>query len=77
MITIRQYKPEDVQALWEVFFFTVHNINIQHYSKQQVEAWAPDNCNQEAWQEKMLQISPYIAEIDGRLQAIQICKILG
>ncbi|MYM58368.1 GNAT family N-acetyltransferase [Vibrio sp. OCN044] len=67
MITIRQYKPEDAQALWEVFFFTVRNINIQHYSQQQVEAWAPDNWNQEVWQEIMLQISPYIAEIDGQV----------
>ena len=67
MITIRQYKPQDTRALWEVFFFTVRKINIKHYSQQQVEAWAPNNWNQEAWLEKMLQINPYIAEVNGQV----------
>ncbi|NOH72844.1 GNAT family N-acetyltransferase [Vibrio pectenicida] len=67
MITIRRYQIEDTQALWEVFFFTVRKINCQHYSQQQVEAWAQDSWNQDIWHEKMLQINAYIAEINGQI----------
>ncbi|GLT16430.1 acetyltransferase [Vibrio zhanjiangensis] len=67
MIPIRQYNPEDTQALWEVFFLTVRNINRAHYSQQQVEAWAPDDWDMKKWHETMSRIKPYIAEINGQV----------
>ena len=67
MITIRQYQPEDAKALWEVFFYTVRNINHQHYSQEQVKAWAPEEWDIERWKNKMSQINPYIAEMNGQI----------
>lgn len=67
MITIRQYQPEDAKALWEVFFHTVRNVNRQHYSQDQVEAWAPEGWGIEKWKKKMCQINPYIAEMNGQV----------
>ncbi|MCE2983291.1 MAG: hypothetical protein LW832_06965 [Parachlamydia sp.] len=40
-ICIREYQPEDVQALANIYYNTIHRINIQHYTKEQVDVWAP------------------------------------
>ena len=31
-ISIRDYQPEDVQALANIYYNTIHRINIQHYT---------------------------------------------
>ncbi|MBJ6907397.1 GNAT family N-acetyltransferase, partial [Vibrio cholerae] len=33
----------------------------------QVEAWAPDDFSSEIWQRKMNLLSPFVAEIDGKI----------
>ena len=40
-IAVRDYRPEDVQTLANIFFNTIHKINIQHYTEEQVDVWAP------------------------------------
>lgn len=65
MIEIRKYEESDAHELWELFYHTVRNVNARDYSRVQVEAWAPDNIDQEIWKNKMNAISPYVAEIEG------------
>lgn len=65
MITIRDYLESDADALWNIFFNTVRNINRRDYSQSQVEAWASDNYNSEYWIKRMAGLSPFVAEIDG------------
>ena len=48
-IIVREYKPEDAQALANIYYNTIHQINIQHYTEEQVEAWAPQTCL-ESWE---------------------------
>ncbi|CAG9295960.1 GNAT family N-acetyltransferase [Celerinatantimonas diazotrophica] len=67
MIKIRNYKESDAQALWDIFYHTVHNVNIRDYSKAQVSAWAPDNFDFAIWQRKMNSILPIVAQIDGEI----------
>jgi len=33
-ISIRDYRPEDVQALANIYYNTIHRINIQHYTSR-------------------------------------------
>ncbi len=40
-IFIRDYRSEDVQALANIYYNTIHRINIQHYTEEQVDVWAP------------------------------------
>lgn len=40
-ISIRDYQPEDTQVLAHIYFNTIHKINIQHYTEEQVNVWAP------------------------------------
>ena len=62
---IREYQPEDATHLWDLFFNTVRNVNIQHYSQAQVEAWAPSEFSMEVWQNKMDKIRPFVVELEG------------
>jgi putative acetyltransferase len=62
---IREYKPEDATHLWDLFFNTIRNVNIQHYSQTQVEAWAPSDFSMEVWRSKMDKIRPFVAELEG------------
>ena len=65
MIEIRKYKKSDSNILWNIFFYTVRNVNIHDYSQKQVEAWAPNDFDPSVWATNMAQVSPFVAEIDG------------
>ncbi|MEG7574855.1 GNAT family N-acetyltransferase, partial [Vibrio cholerae] len=52
---------------WAIFYHTVRNVNLRDYSQAQVEAWAPDDFSSEIWQRKMNLLSPFVAEIDGKI----------
>lgn len=67
MITIRKYVEQDAQAIWLLFFNTVRNINKQNYNQAQLQAWAPESMDQFIWNKRMIDIEPFIAEIDGKI----------
>ncbi len=46
---IRQYKPNDCEKLVNLFYNTVHTINAKDYSQQQLNVWATDKIDLEAW----------------------------
>lgn len=41
-IIIRNYRPEDAQDLANIFYNTIHRINIQDYTQEQIAVWAPE-----------------------------------
>ena len=68
MIEIRKYHPEDVQALANIYFNTIHKINIQHYTQEQVDVWAPkSSLETEGWAKKFLRTKPFIAVIESKI----------
>lgn len=62
-IITRAYQLSDAKALAEIYYFTIHNINIRDYSEEQVNAWAPCSSveNLEGWQKKWLNLPPIVA----------------
>lgn len=40
-IMIRQYSCDDAQDLASIFYHTIHNINSNDYSEEQINAWVP------------------------------------
>ena len=50
---IRAYQAGDASAIVRLFYETVHSVNRADYSEEQVEAWAPDMPNQQAWHARM------------------------
>ena len=65
MVKIRPYHAIDADALWPLFFNTVRLVNVRDYSKEQVEAWAPECFDLSVWRNKMKDLQPFVAEWDG------------
>ncbi len=65
MYTIRKYQPEDVKALAQIYYNTIHLINSEHYTKEQRYAWAPeDGLKRVGWKPKFEKTQPWVA-LDG------------
>lgn len=61
-ISVRDYHADDVQALSNIYFNTIHKINIQHYTKEQLDVWAPtSSLETEGWAKKFLRTKPIVA----------------
>lgn len=46
---IRPYRQEDLPAVLELFWETVHTVNANAYSAGQLDAWAPADPDIQAW----------------------------
>ncbi len=67
-VSIRAYEASDAKALADIYYNTIHNINISDYSIEQVNAWAPISCLElEGWQKKWQKLSPIVAMIDKQV----------
>lgn len=59
---MRKYRSEDVQALAEIYYNTIHQINIRDYSEEQVDVWAPKtSLETEGWAKKFARTKPLVA----------------
>lgn len=67
-ISIRDYQPEDVQTLANIFYHTIHRINTQHYTEEQVDVWAPaTSLETEGWAKKIPKTKPIIATVGDEI----------
>ena len=58
---IRRYQSGEENYLWEIFYNTIHRINIRDYNQSQVLAWAPPDLDKEIWRNKIESINPFVA----------------
>ena len=59
---IREFEDEDTEGIVHLFTETVRKINSQDYSKEQIEAWAPQNPNLEKWRKRLAKTITFVAE---------------
>ena len=64
---IRDYQTDDTQQIMDLFYETVHEINIQDYSPEQIDAWAPKEMNYKEWKERLSSRITQVAEEDGMI----------
>ncbi len=65
---IRQYRLEDARALADIFYNTIHIINVRDYSWTQLEAWAPkSSLDLAGWQKKWLKVPPFVAITENNI----------
>ena len=50
---IRKYQPSDCKELTELFYNTVHNVNANDYTKEQLDVWATGQVDLEKWNESL------------------------
>ncbi len=58
---IRPYKPIDLEQIAQLFYETVHAVNIIDYTERQVNAWATGNINLKEWGTSFLKHLTYVA----------------
>ncbi len=66
-MVIRDVKISDLAEISRLFYETVHQVNIQDYSAEQLVAWAPSVYAPSYWQERFENMQVYIAEDLGQV----------
>ena len=62
---IRRFKDGDEVALYRVFFSAIHEIAARDYAREQIEAWAPVDADQELWASRVRNLRPFVVESDN------------
>ena len=50
---IREYRPSDCRELAELFYNTVHTVNAEDYTKEQLDAWATGQVDLKKWNQSL------------------------
>ena len=64
---IRKLIKGEEEELWELFYNTIHNVNIRDYDENQIAAWAPDDFDINIAIQKFREIEPFIVIKDGKI----------
>ena len=59
---IRAYCPRDLSCITKLFRETVHHIGAGHYSREELDAWAPADLRPADWQPRLARNAGLIAE---------------
>lgn len=61
MFIIRDFEPDDTEAIYKLFYETVHNININDYSEEQINVWAPKITDLKSWRDSLTENQSFVA----------------
>lgn len=64
---IRAYLPGDCEAMWSLFYQTVHAVNAKDYSQEQLNAWAADAMDLSDWYQTFSEHITVVAIENGTL----------
>ncbi|MDO4459086.1 MAG: GNAT family N-acetyltransferase [Clostridia bacterium] len=64
---IRKYRPSDINEIYQLFYDTVHSINLGDYTEEQVNAWADGNMDENRWNRSFLEHKTFVAVIDDTI----------
>ena len=62
---IRKYQAADFDEIAELFYNTVHSVNIKDYSQEQVDVWATGKLDPNRWNKSLLENYTIVAT-EGR-----------
>lgn len=65
MTTMRQYQPDDLQILIDLFRRSVREIACRDYSPEQTQAWAPEVIDEQLWSDMLSLQNTWIAQENG------------
>lgn len=54
-MTIRAYRPPDLPEITELFYETVHTVNVEDYTAEQLDAWADGSPDLPEWGRTLLE----------------------
>ena len=62
---IRGYLPQDCECLAKLFYDTVHAVNAQDYTEEQLNAWANGKVDMEKWRQSLCDHHTFVAVENG------------
>lgn len=62
---IRDYRPDDCVLMAQLFYDTVHSVNANDYTKEQLDVWATGNIDLIQWNESFLEHTTLVASYDN------------
>lgn len=62
---LREYIPSDCAQMAELFYQTVHSVNAQDYTREQLDAWATGEVDFQAWDESFRTHRTIVATENG------------
>ena len=65
-MVIREYQPLDCEVLAELFYNTVHTVNVKDYTKEQLDVWATGIVDLEKWNQSFEEHYSLVAT-DGKV----------
>lgn len=74
---IRKFKSNDAKALFNVFYSAVHDIAINDYTDEQLNAWAPANYDLNVWANKLKILQPFVIENDNKIVGYADIQVNG
>lgn len=66
-ISLRGYRPADLDALGQLFYETVHTVNAVDYTPEQLDAWAPGAIDRARWDRTLTEHFTRIAQIGDQI----------
>ncbi len=67
MLYIRNYQPNDIDAILTLFYDTVHSVCAKDYTPEQLGAWAVDHMDKAAWNASLQAHHTLVAESGGMI----------
>lgn len=64
---IREYEPADCSEIAALFYQTVHEVNKQDYTSEQINAWATGKVDLAAWNQSFLEHYTLVAVENGKI----------
>lgn len=64
-ITLRPYQSTDLNQSTTLFYETIHTINAQDYSKEQLDVWATRQIDNQAWDLRFTKDITYVAVLEN------------
>ncbi|EJR53300.1 hypothetical protein IIM_02664 [Bacillus cereus VD107] len=64
-IIIRTFQKEDLEQVLQLFYETVHTVNVKDYNTLQLQAWAPERLDRESWLKSLEKNICYVADYKG------------
>ena len=62
---VREYRPADCREMAELFYQTVHTVNVRDYTEEQLNAWADGKTDLEKWDESFREHYSLVAVEQG------------
>ena len=64
---LRKYTPSDCAQMAELFYQTVHSVNAQDYTREQLDAWATGEVDLQAWDKSFRAPRTIISVVNGEI----------